>query len=87
MIGAERDGGLCAADGADGARLWPLAGCAGGTLGAAILALLGIVGKAFGVKKQLLISGEDKVFPADSALKRPICVFHVRLSDAGLIGA
>ena len=86
LVGAERDCGFCAAFGADGAGFWACTRGAGGSLGLALFAMLGIVYKLFGVKKDLFVSGKNKVFPADDTLQNPICKLHLRLSDTGLTG-
>jgi hypothetical protein len=48
--------------------------------------MLGIVHKLFGVKKDLFVSGKNKVFAADDALQNPIYKLHLRLSETGLTG-
>lgn len=76
---AERYGGVFTASRALGARLGAHPRTAIGALRLALLAALGIVLELFVVKKQLLASGEDELFPAINTLQDSICEFHGRL--------
>ena len=72
LVGTEWDGGLCAAFGANGAGFGACTRGAGGSLGLALLAVLGVIDKLFGVEEPLFVGGEDEVLPADDALQDPI---------------
>jgi len=84
LVGAERDCGFCAAFGADGAGFWACTRGAGGSLGLALFAVLGVVGELLGMEKPLLICGEDEVLTAYDAFQYPILEIHLRLSDIGM---
>ena len=86
LHGPERDCGLFAALRADGLSFRASSRSAGGSLCLALFAMLGIVYKLFGVKKDLFVSGKNKVFPADDTLQDPIYKLHLRLSETGLTG-
>jgi hypothetical protein len=86
LAGAKWDGGFSSAGRADSTSLRARKRCFGRSLRLTHLAVLGIVGELFCVKKELLVGSENKVVSTHDALQNPICKIHLRLSDIGKTG-